>query len=451
MEYKTLTNNFQLPIQEVEEIVKTNSYRKIVEERLSLISKQYFSINKYHNIKHAKNTALFALIISNFVNVAKKDINLLIDAALLHDIGRKNDFDDLEHGRVGAQIAYDIKKGDSFYTLDTLHLLMAIIEGHCQEIYDNSIIEKYQISDVSNYRKLLQILKDADCIDRTRIIENPLILIEKINYDISKKLFLFSKKENEMKEESQIPKSKEDLIHTINEFLTLYRKELTKEEFLAIKRKIIYLSQTEIYSRQALKEYENFFLKYYTKIWQKSLTNFEDYNGQEDFKFLITCPTVRAENFNIKSVFSASLISNQHLGTFNKIPVGIVLEIGEDSILGISEKDMNSLVVKQNEVVNSYFYLNSTKNEKIYTKNEIISLKTPKQIEIASIQENVRQNGNILLLGNHSVYNDILVDGEKVKMKGIVIIEPCDREWHEEAQKLANKFNLKMKPIDYPY
>lgn len=452
MEYKIVNNdNFQLPIIEVENLVTNNKYRSKVEERLKLIGQSFFPNYNNHGVKHALNTALFALIITNYINIPEKDINLLIDASLLHDIGRVNDYDDIEHGKNGAQIAYTLKKNDRDYTGENLRLLLALIEGHTHETYDNQIIEKYKIENTLRYKNLLQIIKDADIIDRVRLSANPLIELERLNFEISKKLFLYAKKENEKKQIRMNPQLKINMIARINEFINLYRNEFDKEEFLEMKKNLILLSRTDIYSKQALKEYENSFLKYYAKIWKKSLSDFDTYKGTEDFKFLVTCPTIKAERFQKKPILSCSLITNQHIGTFNKIPIGIVLEIEEDSILEISSKDMHSLIVRQNEIVHSYSYLNSTMETKIYTKTDIMSLKTPKEIEIESIQENIKQNGNILILGEHSVYSDILLNGEKVKLKGIVILEPCEQAWLEEAEKLADKLNLQIKKINYQY
>lgn len=451
MEYIVDKDNFQIPILEIENLVTNNKYRQMIEERFKLIGLQLFPNHKNHSIDHAKNTALFALIISSFINILENERNLLIDGALLHDIGRINDFDDESHGKNGAQIAYNVKKNDDYYTSETLKLLLALIEGHTHEVYDNQIIEKYNIKDILTYKKLLQIIKDADIIDRVRLSKQPLIKLERLNYEISKKLFLYAQKENEKKEITVNPKLKDNMINKINDFIATYRQEFTKEEFIEMKKLLLHLSRTEIYSKQALKEYENYFLKYYTKIWKNSLSDFDSYVGEEDFKFLVTCPTVRTEKFQMKPIISSSLISNQHLGTFNKIPIGIVIEINEGSILGINEKDMHSLALKLNETMNSYHYLNSTKLNKIYTKIDVMSLKTPKEIEVASIQENIRQNGNILVLGEHSVYNDILLDSQKVKLKGIVIIEPCEKMWLEEARKLADKLGLSIKSINSEY
>lgn len=452
MDYKMKdSKSFQISIKEIEQLVEKNKYRQKIEERLSLIDKNIFSSLPNHGILHAKNTALFSLILSHYENISETDKNLLIDASLLHDIGRKNDFDDFEHGKNSAQIAYEIKKEDSFYDSNTLLFLCALIEGHCCEVYDNSMIEKYQIKDNLRYKKLLQILKDADILDRVRLSNNSLIEINRLNFEISKNLFLYVEKENAKKVFTTNPKQKERIISIVKDFLTQYRNEFTKEEILEIKRILFHLSKIDVYSLQALKEYENSLLKYFAKIWKKSLTNFDTYKGAEDFKFLVTCPTVRAKNFQMKSVISSSLMSNQHLGTFNKIPIGIVLELEEDSLLGISERDMHSLCVKKEETVAGYHYLNSTEVEKIYTKMPVMSLQTPKQIEMSLIQENIKKNGNILVLGEHSVYSDILLNGNKVKMKGILIIEPCSEEWEKEAQELADILHLAVKRISSEY
>ena len=442
---------YQISIQKIEKLVTEKKFRQKIEKRLSLIEENFNSELEKHGVIHAKNTALFALIISFYENLLEEDSSLLIDAALLHDIGRKNDFDDIKHGTTSALLAYNIKKHDNYYNSDSLSFLSALIEGHCYETYDNTVLEKYKIKDSRKYKKLIQIIKDADILDRIRLSKEALIDMNKLNYKISKKLFSFVQVENEKSAKKDNCKWKQQIVSRINEFLANNRRLISKNEFLEIKRKLFYLSKNEIYNLQTMKEYENEFLKYFTKVWQKELNAFESYNGIENFKFLVTCPTVRAEKFEFKPVISSSLLTNQHLGTFNKIPIAIVLEIEEESILGIGKKDMHSLAVDKNEVVDSYYYLNSTKTKKIYTKEPIMSLHTPKQIEISMIQENLAQNGAIAIRGEHSVYSDILLDGTKAKMTGIIIMEPCTKEWIEEAQKYANKLNLPIKKINTSY
>lgn len=436
-----------ISVVQLEKIIYENKYYNKINDRLNLIGKQHYYNLKFHGINHAYNVALFVLLITYYTGIDDDDINLIIDAALLHDIGKVDDYEDFNHGFIGAKIAYNLKKNDKYYDSDKLNLLKAIICGHCKDVFNNNIPNNYGIVDIVKYRKLLKVLKDADILDRTRLFNVAIIDFNEINYDISKKLFLYSEKINNGGNMVEKLDLNERLILKINDFLSKYRSLLTKEEFIDIKKKILFLKKQNIKNYSELKEFERTFLKYYNKVWKNSMSSFDDYDGISDFKFLITSPTVKSENYNIKDTISAVMISNKHMGTFNKIPYGIVLEIGDNSILGISENDMHSIVVDKNDHVESYFNINSFGNKKIYSKRNVVSLKSPDEIEMSLIRENIKKNGNVLVRGDASVYCDILLRSDDVKMAGIVVIEPCCQDDMAMARKLAETLNLKIKSI----
>lgn len=443
-----INNDYQISVNDIEAVIQANNYRQVISDRLNLIGEQFYSKFEYHDVNHALRVALFSLVIANYIKIDKNDFNLIIDAALLHDVGRVDDYEDFNHEKLSAKIALDIKKIDSYYDVNKINLLLAIIEGHRSDVCDNLIPKSYNVEEIDKYQRLLKIIKDADILDRTRLFKISLIDINELNYEISKRLFKFAininKNDDRMKKDGLI----EQIINNINNFLRQYRHLLSKQDFNDIKEKVLDLAKSNINSYKELKDIENWFLKYYSKIWKSKLSSFDKFDGLDDFRFIVTSPTVSAEKYDMKSTVSATLITNKHMGTFNKIPIGIVLDIREDSILGISENDMNSIVVDKNDVVASYYYLNSLANKKIYSKKRVMSLMTPEQIEMSLIYENVRTNGNILLQGIFPVYSDILLNNENIKMSGIIVIEPCDKEWLIQAEKLSSKFGLKIKKIN---
>ncbi len=60
--------------------------------------------------------------------------------------------------------------------------------------------------------------------------------------------------------------------------------------------------------------------------------------------------------------------------------------------------------------------------------------------------DNIRTNGNILVR-DHIVYSNILLNARKTKKLGVFLIEPCEEYAKKEAQKLAKRFNLRVKTI----
>ena len=179
-------------VESIEEIIKNRQIVEYVNIRLNMIDRNLYNNYEFHGIKHSMNVAMLSLVILSLLDIYIENVDVLVDSALLHDIGKTNDYDEAEHGKVGAILAKKIKKKDSNYNEEKLNLLCSLIEGHCNNLYDNSIPDKYCINDRKNYRNMLKILKDADILERTRLFKNPLIDIDTITNEVSKKLRKFA-------------------------------------------------------------------------------------------------------------------------------------------------------------------------------------------------------------------------------------------------------------------
>ena len=251
---------------------------------------------------------------------------------------------------------------------------------------------------------------------------------------------------------TKIEEIKGEIIASIEKYLINHRNELSKEEYIEIRKNLIELKRTSINTFEELKKSEIKFQKYFNRLWVKSLTKFSEFDGKSPFKFIISCPTIRAENYQDTLSISSTLISNQFMGTFSNIPYGVVYEIEEDSILAISDQDMHSVAISKDstDIKSSYYYLNSIDDQEFYAKTYINSLKTPSEIDASMIMKKFNHNkGNIR--GEKSIYSDILLDGKKVKKVGVILITPCDELYTIEANKLANKLNVPLQEIDSEY
>lgn len=240
---------------------------------------------------------------------------------------------------------------------------------------------------------------------------------------------------------------KDEVLRNIRKFIEANRNIFSREDYFAIKRRIHSVLRDNP-SYEELKRLENSFLKYVSLLWKNSLSSFKDYDGKSDFSFLVTVPTVSSQLFEVKDLISASLITSKHLGTFNKIPVCVCLEIIDDAILGISSKDMHSVVDNSGAYSGEYYYMNDYDNDMIFTKFQVDSLLSPKEVESMLIKENISVNGNILYLGEKSVYSDILLKGKMVKVSGILVLSNANSYWINESRVLADKFNVPIKVID---
>lgn len=125
---------------------------------------QYYSDE--HGINHGFRVLVFSLYLASVSNLSMEDINILIEGAKYHDIGRRNDKTDINHGRRSA------KKLTKILSLDTsnLNTIQALIELHSIDDSNYDIImKKYNINCPDRFKILYSILKDADALDRVRL------------------------------------------------------------------------------------------------------------------------------------------------------------------------------------------------------------------------------------------------------------------------------------------
>lgn len=190
MEAKNVYENYS--IESIEELIKNRQIIEYINIRLNMIDRNLYNDYKFHGIKHSMNVGIHSLVILSLLDIYIDNVDVLVDSSLLHDIGKSDDYDDAEHGKIGAILAKKIKKKDPNYNEEKLDLLCALIEGHCNDVYDDSIPNKYFIKNKKNYRELLKILKDADILERTRLSKNPIFDMNKINNEETKKLIKFA-------------------------------------------------------------------------------------------------------------------------------------------------------------------------------------------------------------------------------------------------------------------
>ena len=150
-----------------------------MKELISLIKNNEPFINLppgIHGKGHAERVLDFALRLSEFFDVDKKVIVL---AALLHDCGRVNDYDDPAHGERGAIMAKEFI--DTHKIAVDAALIARCIIGHVKEA--NNEIE-------------CKIIGDADKLDRFRFRGPDCLRVEFLELPESHSLIKYAKKVN---------------------------------------------------------------------------------------------------------------------------------------------------------------------------------------------------------------------------------------------------------------
>lgn len=125
-----------------------------------------------HDLEHTKRVLINAdLLMSLKGDISERDRNIILTAIKYHDSGRINDYEDRSHGKRAAENITDELKG---YDQEEQELIKFIITEHCKSTGENevaiSLLDKPEGEKI-RYRKFLNIMKDADRLDRVRFPE----------------------------------------------------------------------------------------------------------------------------------------------------------------------------------------------------------------------------------------------------------------------------------------
>ncbi len=450
MDYSSYLVSKTIAKEKIINLLKANE--EFLKNNINLINDHLYTNFKYHNKNHALKVGIFAFLLANFYNLDIASQKILLDAALLHDIGRVSDIYDDNHNYVSSLIASDILKNQEFYQNEE-HLLLvkALIYGHNQNIFDQSIFTNNNLKAKGQNQLFLKILKDADTLDLFRF-KTFYFNIQKLHLENSQKLIFFASNINQFfLKEDNMDDIIINIIQSINILLRQCRFILTKDDYITLKKIQLELKKITNYSYKDIRDIENKILPYFAKVWQTNLTNVNEYQEGMDFHFVVTSPTtsIAKYDFKNKEFISASYITDKHMGTFNKINYGLICDINKDNLLSIFPSDSNTLCDNnQGNISKKYFYTNTTTNgSKLYSKSYVSPLYLPNEIENLMIKENILANKDVIIQPNKSVYSDLTLDAQKTKMLGVFLLKPCSKSDEENANLLAEKFKLPMLTI----
>ena len=123
-----------------------------------------------HGINHIVRTLFNVYAIATLENVSPRDLKVIAAAARLHDNARIADGEDQLHGYLSAINAREMLSHSDDYSKEEIDEICFIIEEHCLSRETNNMdLEELPESLRENYGYCLNILKDADKLDRVRI------------------------------------------------------------------------------------------------------------------------------------------------------------------------------------------------------------------------------------------------------------------------------------------
>lgn len=152
----------------------SKEYKVYIRYKGYISEKNYFSPNGIHGVKHIERVLILNMINAMLVNLNTEEVDLLAIASIFHDIGRKSDGTDRNHGRNSVIKLHKLdiykEKIEKILDEDKLKILDFIIIGHV--IDDSKALIYLEKSDIKNKvcgKKLLIYFKDADALDRVRV------------------------------------------------------------------------------------------------------------------------------------------------------------------------------------------------------------------------------------------------------------------------------------------
>lgn len=190
---------------DIMELIKQYGIIDTINETIEGIQKKHLYPSPFHGLYHSEKVFLFALILAKEYKLNSELTQIIIDAAIYHDIGRKNDNEDGFHGLYAANRIDNVVKSKIYENEANMGYLKAIIDNHsrsikkCDESTFQYYLEEFPLMDYNTFLILNAILKDADALDRTRFkFDTESALKEKyLKLPFSKQLITFAIKINQ--------------------------------------------------------------------------------------------------------------------------------------------------------------------------------------------------------------------------------------------------------------
>lgn len=140
----------------------------VFEKYVKELKTEHLYKSTIHGVTHIERVLLFGALIAMGNNCNRADTELLLTACSYHDIGRIDDSKDDEHGHRSSDMLTDIIVLPS----EDMAIVRAAIHAHSpNDEHMAEIITSYGIQDTDRAFRIAKMLKDADALDRVRVMD----------------------------------------------------------------------------------------------------------------------------------------------------------------------------------------------------------------------------------------------------------------------------------------
>lgn len=160
-------NNPQIELSEILSYLRNSDISEEYLEYMRELHSDMLYKSEIHGQQHIIRTCLWAYLIGKLQKIDKGSLSILLSSAMYHDIGRVNDLEDKDHGLNGAKLLNKYRIIDP----KDLALIQGLITSHSLDDDEDFVVFNYfDIKDQKYFRFLANILKDADALDRNRVL-----------------------------------------------------------------------------------------------------------------------------------------------------------------------------------------------------------------------------------------------------------------------------------------
>ncbi len=166
---KYTNNKNQLSIEDILILIKDSGCMEILKNKIESFRNDMVENNPIQRKSHSIRTRIFSLFIGVNNSLSPKQLSLLTDITLYHDISRKFGANQCLHGIIGAVIFSNIFK--EYSILDKQIAMTAIALHSAQDLDTEKLLNRYRCPENNKHLCMLisSILKDADSLDYIRL------------------------------------------------------------------------------------------------------------------------------------------------------------------------------------------------------------------------------------------------------------------------------------------
>lgn len=146
--------------------LRDSPYGKALLRALRSLRREVLYQSHVHGLGHIERTMVHGAMCAQAEGLDDVDTALLMDMCSYHDTGRESDWLDNAHGYRSSLKLEQLtgRKGEE------LKIMMAGVEAHSiGDKYMEDVLKKHAPADMDRARRLAELLKDADGLDRVRI------------------------------------------------------------------------------------------------------------------------------------------------------------------------------------------------------------------------------------------------------------------------------------------